>query len=58
MMGNRGAANAAEYDAFSRRMRRHIRWKQGELRGIKRGFQKRVRSQSRRALREETRDAS
>lgn len=43
MMGNRGSANGAECDAFSRRSRRMLHWRRGELRKLKRAFSKRMR---------------
>ena len=43
MMGNKGAANGDEQDAFSRRSRRILHWKRGELKRIKRAFAKRTR---------------
>jgi len=53
MMGNRGTANGDEHDAFSRRSRRLIRWKAGELKRIKRGYSKRIRKVARLALKSE-----
>jgi hypothetical protein len=46
MMGNRGSANGDECDAFSRKSRRLLSWRPGELRKIKRAFSKRMRRQS------------
>lgn len=43
MMGNRGSASGSECDAFSRRSRRMLSWRRGELRRLKRAFAKRVR---------------
>jgi len=43
MMGSRGYRGGDECDAFSRRSRRIICWKRGELRTIKRRFWKRDR---------------
>lgn len=51
MMGNRGTANGDEQDAFSRRSRRLIRWKAGEVKRIKRGYSRRMRKSARLALR-------
>ena len=50
MMGNRGAGNGDEHDAFSRGWRRLIFWKRGELKKIKRRFSKRQRRGARAAL--------
>ena len=50
MMGNRGSSNGIECDAFSRRSRRMLVWKRGELRKIKRAFAKRSRRFARRAI--------
>lgn len=47
MMGNRGCADGDECDAFSRRSRRLLSWRSGELRKIKRRFSKRMRKQAR-----------
>lgn len=43
-MGTRAKLNGVEWDAFSRRSRRMLRWAQGELRAIKRRFWKRQRA--------------
>jgi hypothetical protein len=43
MMGSRGSADGIECDAFSRRSRRMLSWKRGELRKVKRAFAKRAR---------------
>ena len=43
MMGSRGYRGGDECDAFSRRSRRMLCWKRGELRAIKRRFWKRTR---------------
>lgn len=43
MMGTRGNLSGMESDAFSRRARRILRWRRGELRRIKRQFWKRTR---------------
>lgn len=43
MMGNRGQKGGDECDAFSRKSRRILPWKRGELRRIKRAFSKRMR---------------
>jgi len=51
MMGNRGSANGIECDAFSRRSRRMLAWRRGELRKIKRAFSKRARRSGRQAAR-------
>jgi hypothetical protein len=53
MMRNRGTINADECDAFSRKARRLLHWRRGELRVIKRGFSKRVRFQGRQNARAE-----
>ncbi len=45
MMGNRGAVNGDEGDAFSRKSRRLLYWKRGQLRKLKRAFSKRMRKQ-------------
>jgi hypothetical protein len=49
-MGNRGNANGMECDAFSRRSRRMLAWRGGELRKIKRAFAKRARQTVRRSI--------
>ena len=51
MMGNRGTANGDEWDAFSRRSRRLLRWRAGELKMIKRRFSRRMRKQAKLLLR-------
>jgi hypothetical protein len=51
MMGNRGSADGIECDAFSRRSRRMLSWRRGELRKIKRAFTKRARRTARRSVR-------
>jgi hypothetical protein len=51
MVGNRGAANGDEWDAFSRRSRRLINWRAGEVKRIKRGYSKRMRKGARLELR-------
>lgn len=43
MLGNRGAVGGDEFDAFSRRARKMLKWKRGQLRAIKRRFSKRLR---------------
>ncbi len=43
MMGSRGYKGGDECDAFSRRSRRILSWKPGELRTIKRRYWKRTR---------------
>jgi hypothetical protein len=43
MMGSRGYKGGDECDAFSRRSRRLLNWRKGELRLIKRRFWKRDR---------------
>jgi hypothetical protein len=43
MMGSRGTRSGDEVDTFSRRSRRPLTWKRGELKAIKRAFWKRVR---------------
>jgi hypothetical protein len=53
MMGNRGYRGGEECDAFSRRWRRLLIWRRGELRRIKRQFAKRVRKAARRSARVE-----
>jgi hypothetical protein len=50
MMGSRGSANGMECDAFSRRSRRMLSWRRGELRKIKGAFAKRARQISRRSI--------
>jgi hypothetical protein len=50
MMGNRGAANGTECDAFSRRARHLLCWRRGELRRVKRQFSKRQRKAARLAI--------
>jgi hypothetical protein len=52
MLGNRGATNGEEFEAFSRRVRHLIHWKRGQLRKIKRRFSKRIRRSVRLSLRE------
>jgi len=47
MMGSRGYRGGDECDAFSRRSRRILGWKRGELRAIKRRFWKRARTTAR-----------
>jgi hypothetical protein len=47
MMGSRGNRGGDECDAFGRRSRRIVHWKQGELRAIKRRYWKRVRKMAR-----------
>lgn len=53
MMGNRGAIGGDEHDAFSRRARRLLKWRAGELRKIKRKFSKRTRRLRKLMLRRE-----
>lgn len=48
MMGSREHTSEEEYDAFSRRIRRMLGWRRGELKRIKRRFSRR----RRRALRQ------
>jgi hypothetical protein len=43
-MGTRAKLNGTEWDAFSRRSRRMLRWAAGELREIKRRFWKKQRA--------------
>ena len=43
MMGSRGYGNGFECDAFSRKSRRLVNWRAGELRKLKRAFAKRTR---------------
>lgn len=43
MMGNRGATNGWEEDAFSRKSRHLLCWSRGELKQLKRAFNKRMR---------------
>lgn len=50
MMGSRGYVGGDERDAFSRRSRRILGWKKGELRAIKRRFWKRARKSVRREI--------
>jgi hypothetical protein len=47
MMGHREKLSANEWDAFSRKSRRLMRWGRGEIRKLKRAFAKRVRQQGR-----------
>lgn len=54
MMGNRGAVNGWEEDAFSRKSRRLHRWGRGELKLLKRAFHKRLRRQAAEDAREES----
>lgn len=42
-MGSRGTAGGDERDVFSRRARRLMRWRPGEMRRIKRRYTKRWR---------------
>jgi hypothetical protein len=51
MMGSRGSADGIECDAFSRRSRRMLSWKRGELRKVKRAFAKRARRMARLSVR-------
>lgn len=46
-MGSRGARSGDEFDAFSRRARRLLRWRPGRRRYIKRQFAKRMRKAAR-----------
>ncbi|EQB32250.1 hypothetical protein M529_10635 [Sphingobium ummariense RL-3] len=46
MMGNRGSKGGDEVDAFSRKSRRLLSWRPGELRRLKRAFSKRMRRSS------------
>lgn len=55
MMGNRGKTNADEWDAFSRRSRRLLHWKPGELRQIKRLFARKQRLRAERQIKNEVR---
>lgn len=50
MMGNRGELSAPEWDAFSRRSRKMLHWRPGEIRKLKRAFAKRVRQEAKRIL--------
>lgn len=54
MMGSKGGYSGMECDAFSRRARRIIGWKRGEVRKIKRAFAKRARKSSRLMTQSET----
>jgi hypothetical protein len=51
MMGHKGSKSAIEFDAFSRRARRMLSWRPGEVRKVKRGFAKRVRQIARQSIR-------
>jgi hypothetical protein len=53
MMGNRGATNGWEEDAFSRKSRHLLIWRRGELKVLKRAFAKRVRRQAKEGARRE-----
>ena len=46
-MGSRAKYCAAEVDAFSKRARRIIVWKRGELKRVKQGFARRSRHAAR-----------
>jgi hypothetical protein len=46
MMGSRGYLSAAEWDAFSRRARRIVPFRPGEIRYLKRKFWKRQRKEA------------
>lgn len=46
MLGNRGELSAAEWDAFSRRSRKLLHWRPGEIRKLKRAFAKRARQEA------------
>ncbi|HWE98175.1 MAG TPA: hypothetical protein VG248_00080 [Caulobacteraceae bacterium] len=50
MMGNRAKLNGDEWDAFSRRSRRLLRWRSGEVKKIKRLFARKQRRRSLRAI--------
>lgn len=51
MLGNRGDRGGDERSAFSRRARRMLRWRRGELRRLKRAFSKRARKAGREDVR-------
>lgn len=46
-MGTRAKLNGSEWDAFSRRSRKMLRWMRGEIRQIKRRFWKKRRAANR-----------
>ena len=48
MMGSRGKLSASEWDAFSRRSRKLLRWRPGEIKKLKREFSSRVRAEGKR----------
>ncbi len=50
MMGNRGACNQIEWDAFSRRARRVLCWGRGEIKKIKKWHARRLRKVARLAV--------
>lgn len=47
MKGNRGKTSGEEYDAFSRRARQLLSWGRGEIKQLKRAFNKRIRREGR-----------
>lgn len=53
MMGNKGMVGGDEYEALSRKSRRLINWKKGEIAKIKRKFWKRARKLGKFDLRRE-----
>jgi len=53
MMGSRGYGNGFECDAFSRKSRRLVPWRRGDLRKLKRAFWKRTRRHAIRSARAE-----
>lgn len=57
MMGNRAKFSGDESDAFSRRSRRLLPWRRGQLKGIKRRFAKRARLAVRISLAKDGEDA-
>ena len=50
--GTRAKLSGDEWDAFSRRSRRMLRWRPGELRRVKRGFWKKQRASESRQIQE------
>ena len=53
MMGSRGVKSGDEYDALSRKSRRILMFRPGEVRAVKRKFNKRMRKEARAAARKE-----
>jgi hypothetical protein len=54
-MGTRGKTDGDEWDAFSRRSRRLLRWRPGQVKRIKRIFSRKQRRRVARQVREEVR---